>query len=81
MDEPVMRLIYDPEADAANIKLIDPIQPGGVARSVICDDDALTDCAIILDFDAADRLIAIEVLGASKLLPSELLDTTDDRID
>ena len=67
-----MRLTHDPEADAASIHLLDSIQPGGVARSHVCDVE-LTGCSVILDFDAADKLIAIELLGASKLLPKELL--------
>lgn len=67
-----MRLTHDSEADAAKIYLVDFIQPGGVARSHVCDVE-LTDCAVILDFDATDKLIGIELLGASKLLPSVLL--------
>ncbi len=67
-----MKLIYDPEADAASIRLLDSIQPGGVARSHVCDTE-LTDCAVILDFDAADKLIEIELLGVSKLLPASVL--------
>ncbi len=49
------------------------ISPGGVARSHVCDVE-LTDCSVILDFDAADKLIGIELLGASRLLPVGALD-------
>ena len=69
-----MRLIYDSEADAASIYLVDSIQPGGTARSEVCDVE-LPGCSVILDFDAADKLIGIELLGASKLLPAKLLET------
>jgi uncharacterized protein YuzE len=67
-----MKLIYDPEADAASIRLLDSIQSGGVARSHVCDIE-LTGCSVILDFDAADKLIGIELLGASRILPEETL--------
>jgi uncharacterized protein YuzE len=69
----MMKLIYDPDADAASIYLVDSIQPGGTARSHVCDVE-LMDCSVILDFDATDKLIGIELLGASKLLPSVLLE-------
>ncbi|MCE5288723.1 MAG: DUF2283 domain-containing protein [Nocardiaceae bacterium] len=61
-----MRLEYDKVADAAMIYLVDgPIQS---ARQ----DVELDNAAIILDFDSADRLIAIEVMGASRVLPPQL---------
>lgn len=67
-----MKLIYDPEADAASIRLLDSIQAGSIVRSQVCDIE-LTGCSVILDFDATDKLIAIELLGASKLLPAGVL--------
>jgi uncharacterized protein YuzE len=73
-----MRLTHDPEADAATLYLVDSIEHGGVARIHICDTEQ-ANCAVILDFDSADRLIAIELLGASRLLPGELL--KNDRFD
>lgn len=71
-----MRLTHDPEADAAKIYLVDTIQPGGVARSHVCDVE-LTDCSVVLDFDTADKLIGIELLGASRILPAETLKGSD----
>jgi uncharacterized protein YuzE len=68
-----MRLTHDSEADAAKIYLVDSIEPGGVARSCVCDVEMM-DCSVILDFDATDKLIGIELPGASKLLPSVLLE-------
>lgn len=67
-----MRVNYDPESDGATIHLTQAVPFGGVARSIMCDTD-LTDASIILDLDADERLIAIEVLGASKVLPREVL--------
>jgi uncharacterized protein YuzE len=72
----LMKLIYDSEADAASIYLVDSIRPGGSARSHVCDVE-LTGCSVVLDFDAADKLIGIELLGASKLLPAALLANDD----
>jgi uncharacterized protein YuzE len=71
--EVAMKLVYDPDADAASIYLVDSIQPGGTARSHVCDVE-LTDCSVILDFDATDKLIGIEILGASRILPAGALE-------
>lgn len=68
----MIRVNYDRDADAASIKLVNEIEPGRVQRSVPCDDDIING-AVILDFDAAERLVSIEVLGASRVLPPELL--------
>jgi uncharacterized protein YuzE len=67
-----MRLTYDADADAAYIYLVDEIAFGGVARTVRV--DALASEAMInLDFDAEGRLLGVEVMDASKILPTELL--------
>jgi uncharacterized protein YuzE len=62
---------FDPETDAANLKLID----GGVGRSA---DTRVVDIPdrgqIVLDFNLEGHLVSIEVLGARGLLPPELLD-------
>lgn len=67
-----MRIEYDSEADAAYIQLVDDISPGGVHRTVGCDPSEVGGM-INLDFDAVGRLLGIEVLDASKMLPAELL--------
>lgn len=67
-----MRLTYDPEADAAYIYLADEIAPGGVARTYTCDPSEVGGM-VNLDFDAAGRLIGIEVMDASRILPPEAL--------
>ena len=66
-----MRITFDREVDAAYIYLAD-IPPGGVADSYNCPPRRVGGI-LNLDFDSDHRLVGIEVLGASKRLPSELL--------
>jgi len=68
-----MKVTYDPSANAAYIYLRDGEVPGGIARSEICDAE-MKECAVILEFDHADRLVGIEILGARRLLSEETLD-------
>lgn len=66
-----MRISYDPDGDAAYIYLVE-IPAGGVDRTIPV--DALADQAMInLDFDVSGRLVGIEVLDASRLLPPECI--------
>jgi uncharacterized protein YuzE len=67
-----MKVTYDSTADAAYIYLLARIEPGGVKMTYTCD-PIETNAEINLDFDASGRLIGIEVLGASRTLPPELL--------
>ncbi len=67
-----MRITYDRSVDAAYIYLQDVIAPGAVKRTYPCEPSQVNG-AIHLDFDAAGRLIGIEVLDASRKLPMELL--------
>ena len=71
-----MRLTYDPEADAAFVYLVDHIAPGEVARSEMCDLE-IREGAVILALDADERVLGIEFLGASRLVPAEVLDQAD----
>ena len=71
-------LEYDASVDAAYIYLVDEILIGGAERTVPVDPIAVAG-QINLDFDSEGRLIGIEVLDASKLLPRQLLDMSDDR--
>jgi uncharacterized protein YuzE len=64
---------YDKEADAAYIQL-DPIAAGGVARTEVANVE-LDSAAINLDFDEDGRLVGIEILGARRILPAELLES------
>jgi uncharacterized protein YuzE len=67
-----MRVSYDPEADAAYVYLVDEIGAGGVDRTVPIDPSEVGGM-INLDFDAGGRLLGLEILDASRLLPLGLL--------
>jgi uncharacterized protein YuzE len=67
-----VRVTYDPEADAAYVYLRDPEARKGTVTSLPVED---APGMIVLDFDVDGCLFGIEVLDASTLLPSELLDT------
>ena len=68
-----MKVTFDRDADAAFVTFVDAIPPGGAPRSEICDVE-MTDAAVILLFSPEDRLVGLEILGASKVLPVEVLD-------
>jgi uncharacterized protein YuzE len=70
--ELAVRITYDPEADAAFVYLVDEIQPGEGSRSLMCDLE-IREGAVILVLDGEDRLVGVEILGASRLLPNALL--------
>ena len=70
-----MRVTYDRSADAAYIYLI-PIKTGEVTKTYPCDPAEISGM-INLDFNAANELIGVEVLGASKRLPSQLLESAE----
>ena len=65
-----MRITYDKKADAVYIHLTD--STSSIAKTV---PDA--DMTMNFDFDSNGHLIGIEVLGATKLLPSEFLKTAE----
>ncbi|OUE24170.1 DUF2283 domain-containing protein [Clavibacter michiganensis] len=68
-----MRVTYDAAADAAYVELADPIAPGEVAsqiHSLVTPGDR---GEVALDFDADGRLLGIEVLHASAVLPAAVL--------
>lgn len=70
-----MRVTYDPEADAAFVYLTE-IGTGGAASSAILDRE-IREGAVIAVFDHDDKLVGIEVLGASRVLPREVLDAAE----
>ncbi|MGA3184295.1 MAG: DUF2283 domain-containing protein [Candidatus Dormibacteria bacterium] len=70
-----MRIKLDRVADSAFILLGDEIPPGGAPRSVMCDLD-VEQGAVILLLSPEDRLVGLEILGASRVLPSEVLAQT-----
>ena len=67
-----MNLTYDPEADAACIDLVD-VKPGMAKETVPLLPEQTGGHMINLDYDAQGRLISIEVLDASKVLPASAL--------
>ena len=69
-----MRVTYDPSVDAGYIALRE-IDSGGVKHTVPLDSEGGLEPlgSILLDFDGEERLIGIEVLNASDVLPPELL--------
>lgn len=66
-----MRITYDQEANAAYIYLEDSIPPGAAVSTHVC--DAGIEGGIHLDFDKDGRLLGIEVLNASRVLPGTAL--------
>jgi len=67
-----LRITFDPDANAAFIYLVPDIGPGEVVHTHMCDVE-IREGAIILDFDADDRLLGVEILGATSLLPESVL--------
>jgi uncharacterized protein YuzE len=66
-----MRINYDPEADAAYIRLTEQ-EPAHAVRSTSIELPDGVDGEVVLDWDDG-RLFALEVLKASLLLPPDLL--------
>lgn len=63
-----MKIEHDTVADTAYVDLTaDGIKAGGVARTLQANAD------INLDFDKEGRLIGVELLEASKLLPPQAI--------
>jgi uncharacterized protein YuzE len=67
-----MRISYDPEADAAYIRVVDPIENGEAVRQVTVPNGE-TSAEFILDFDSGGSLLGIEVLGARSGLRPETI--------
>jgi uncharacterized protein YuzE len=68
----MLRIIHDGVADSATVYLTEASTVGKSVRSEVCEVDP-DRCAVVLDFDAQNKLLAIELLGASRLLPDETL--------
>lgn len=63
-----MKISRDHDADAATLRFNDGVSSYQAVRTVVCDIE-LSNCAVVLDFNEQDRLVAIELLGVSRLLP------------
>jgi len=68
-----MHITYDRENDTAYVYLVAHIADGAAVRQVVVDGIG-ADADVILDVDAAGRLLGIEVIGARGALPAELLE-------
>jgi uncharacterized protein YuzE len=66
-----MRVALDRVADAASLYLVE-VPPGGVAKTYSCD-PLQVDGHINLHFDVEGRLLEVEVIPASKILPEEVI--------
>ena len=66
-----MRMTYDKKADAAYIHVKASIAAGEVAKTIALDEN------INLDFDRNEKLLGIEILSASKVLPEKQLITSN----
>ena len=64
-----MKVTYDKEVDAAYIYLKDRIEKGEVKNTISMNEN------IILDFDVNKKLIGIEILSVSKVVPKSAVAT------
>jgi len=62
-----MKMVYDKETDALYIHIKEHIAAGEVAKTIGLDNN------INLDYDKSKKLIGIEILSASKVLPEKQL--------
>lgn len=62
-----MKIIYNKEADAAYIYLVEDIKKGEAKKTIELNQN------IILDFNDKDKLLGIEILDASKTLNKQVL--------
>ncbi len=70
----LMRLTYDDQANAAYLALED-IAEGTAVENVVVGRPGRGD--VILDFDADGRLLGVEVIGATLLLRTTVLDASE----
>ena len=68
----MIKVLYDPEVDAATIYLKD-VHGGESVKTYPCDPLEVNG-EINLDFNEEGRLVAIEVLDASRKLPKNILE-------
>ncbi len=74
-----MRMTYDREVDAAYVHLEDTISAGAAVTTQVCDVKVIVG-QIHLDIDRDGRLLAIEILDASRVLTETVLSQAE-RID
>jgi uncharacterized protein YuzE len=76
MIERLLRMTYDPDADAAYIYVTDPIGRGDAAGGAVLDHN-FDSASVNVDLDDQNRLLGIELLGVSRLLRPEALPQAD----
>jgi uncharacterized protein YuzE len=67
---------YDPEVDAATLRFVPQLEPGSSQRQVVLQANGLAE-ELVLDLDDEGRILAIEVLGASRVLRAETIAELD----
>lgn len=73
----MIKITYDPEADAAIIHLEGPNQAVQI-ESYVCEDlPEKVKSDIVIDFDQDGILRSIEILHASSVLPKEMLEKAE----
>ena len=73
MENRNLLLARDSLGDVAYIYLRHPIERGEIVRAELANVFTPDGTRIVLGFDEYDRLLSVEVVGATKLLPPELL--------
>jgi uncharacterized protein YuzE len=68
-----MRITYDAAADAAYVSLVETIGDGEAATQIHSITTPGDRGEVALDFDADGRLLGVEVLRASAVLPAAVL--------
>ncbi len=63
----MMKLEYDKEVDAAYIYVEYPLKQGRIKKTQSVDDN------IVVDFDAAGKILGVEILNARKVLSKKAL--------
>ena len=71
-----LRMTHDPEANAAFIYVVDDIAPGEVAQTRLLHHDT-PHASVICHYDSEKRLLGIELLGFSYLVPEAVVTRVD----
>jgi uncharacterized protein YuzE len=71
----LVRITYDPVADAVFVYLVE-IGPGEVERNALFDRE-MEMGAVSAAFNRKGQLVGIEVLGARRFVPQEVLDQAE----
>jgi uncharacterized protein YuzE len=73
MNSGSLHFTHDSRADAAYVYLRYPVERGDTVRTELVEIECPERASLVFSFDEYDRLLGIEVLGASRVLPPELL--------